>query len=155
MVSVRAPGCGFGLCVATLSLVLVQYRRSHGIFVNVGSNWGSLGHCPKNAPEVLRRRSTSGTSSDVALPVFPHRFSTKNQRASRIWNGGAAFVAGKREFVVGERAYMFRRVKEFGDFRQQSQPCRSGPAGPEIRRAKISPKTLPIYYRKFFIFLFF
>ena len=91
LVSVRAAGCGFGLYVATWSLVLVQYRRSHGVLVKVESNWGSLGHCPKKAPEVLRRRSTSGTSSDVALPAFSQRSFTKNQPDCRMWNGGAAF----------------------------------------------------------------
>ena len=38
LVSVRAAGCGFGLYVAKFSLVLVQYRRSLGVFVNVQSN---------------------------------------------------------------------------------------------------------------------
>jgi len=89
---VRAAGCAFGLYVATLSLVLIQFRKSQGVLVNVESNWGSLGHCPKKAPEVLSRRNTSGTSSDVALPVFSQRFFIKNQPAGRMWNGGAAFV---------------------------------------------------------------
>ena len=92
LVSVRAAGFAFGLYVATLSLVLFQFRKSQGFLVDVEINWGSLGHCPKKAPEVLRRRNTSGTSADVALPVFSQRVFNKNQPACRMWNGGGAFV---------------------------------------------------------------
>ena len=95
MVSVRAAGCAFGVYVATFSLVLIQFRKSQGVLVNVESNWGSLGHCRKKAPEVLRRRSTSGTSSDVALPAFSRRYFTKNNQIAEC--GMAAPPLGSRE----------------------------------------------------------